>query len=104
MKNKTFIIKTLNSKDSKSQTVVFEGDLGIKNAEAIKNTVETLKLNSDTVSFHLKSVEKLDITTLQTIRAFSKVLTDKGKNISMVTDLPQEIERLLKNTGFDKIL
>ena len=81
MKNKTFIIKTLNNKDSKSQTVVFEGDLGIKNAEAIKNTIQTLRFNSDTVSIHLKSVEKMDITTIQILRALNIALTDKGKKI-----------------------
>ena len=103
MKNKTFIIKTLNNKDPKSQTVVFEGDLGIKNAELIKTTVQTLKFNSDSVSIHLKSVEKLDITTIQTLRAMKIALTGKGKKINMIFELPHEIERLLKNTGFDKI-
>jgi anti-anti-sigma regulatory factor len=104
MKNKTFIIKTLNSKDSNSQTVVFEGDLGIKNAEAIKSAVQALKLNSDSVSFHLKSVEKMDITTIQTLRALSLSLKGKGKEINIIKDLPQEVERLLKNTGFDNLL
>jgi len=103
MKNKTFIIKTLNNKDSKSQTVVFEGDLGIKNAELIKNTVQALKFNSDSVSIHLKSVEKMDITTIQILRALKIALTSRGKKISMIMELPHEIERLLKNTGFDNI-
>jgi anti-anti-sigma regulatory factor len=103
MKNKTFIIKTLNNKDPKSQTVVFEGDLGIKNAELIKTTVQALKFNSDTVSIQLKSVEKLDITTIQTLRAMKIALAGKGKKINMILELPNEIERLLKNTGFDKI-
>lgn len=103
MKNRTFIIKTLNNKDSKGQTVIFEGDLGIKNAEPIKNTLQTLKISADIVSLHLKNVEKLDITTLQIIKAFKTSLSDKNKTISMITELPQEIERLLNNTGFDKI-
>jgi anti-anti-sigma regulatory factor len=103
MKNRTFIIKTLNNKDSKGQTIIFEGDLGIKNAEAIKNTLQTIKVSSDTVSLHLKNVEKLDITTLQILKAFETNLSDKQKTINIVTELPQEIERLLNNTGFDKI-
>jgi anti-anti-sigma regulatory factor len=104
MKNKTFIIKILHNKDSKGQTILFEGDLGIKNAEAINATVKTLKFNSDTVSIHLKSVEKLDITTIQVLRALGISLTEKGKKIDLILELPHEIERLMKNTGFDKIL
>jgi hypothetical protein len=103
MKNKTFIIKTLYNKDSKSQTVVFEGDLGIKNAESIKTSVQTLKINSDSVSIHLKNVEKLDITTIQILRAMRFDLTGKGKKINIILELPHEIERLLNNTGFDKL-
>lgn len=103
MKNKTYIIKTINNKDSKSQTVVFEGDLGIKNAEVIKNTVQALRFNTDSVTIHLKSVEKMDITTIQILKAVKIALTAKGKKISMEMELPHEIERLLKNTGFDKI-
>ncbi len=104
MKNKTFIIKNMAGKDPKIMTVVFEGDLGIKNAEDIKKTVQTLKFNADSVTLQLKNVEKLDITTIQTLRALRKSLNDKGKNVSLTSSVPQEIERLLSNTGFDKTL
>jgi len=104
MKNKTFIIKNLTGKDPKIQTVVFEGDLGIKNAEDIKKSIQTTKFSVDTVIFQLKNVEKLDITTIQTLRALRSSLRDKGKNVTLTSDVPQEIERLLLNTGFNKTL
>jgi len=104
MKNKTFNIVSMNGKGTKGQTIVLEGDLGIKNTEAIKNALQSLKINSDTITFKLRSVEKLDITSIQNIRALKNALTEKGKNVSVTSELPPEIERLLNNTGFDNTL
>jgi anti-anti-sigma factor len=104
MKNKTFLIKNLTGKDPKVQTLTFEGDLGIKNAEEIKKTIQTMKFSADLVSLQLKNVEKLDITTIQTIIALKNSLKTRGKDVSLTSALPQEIERLLSNTGFEKIL
>jgi len=103
MKNKPFSIVNL-SKGAKGQTVVFEGDLGIKQTEAIKNTMQTLKFNSDVITLQLKNVEKLDITTIQNIRALKNMLTSKGKQVTVISEIPQEIERLLNNTGFNTTL
>jgi anti-anti-sigma regulatory factor len=104
MKSRTFNIKTLNSKDPKNQTVVFEGDLGIKNAEGILETIRSLKFSAETVTLNLKSVEKLDITTIQNIRALKSELTTLGKKVEVNAQINPEIERLLINTGFDKTL
>jgi len=104
MKNRTFSIKTTNSKDSRVQTVVFEGDLGIKNAEPILETIQSLKFNAGTVVLNLKSVEKLDITTIQNLRALRNHLSQQGKKVEINAQLSTDIERLLKNTGFDKTL
>jgi anti-anti-sigma regulatory factor len=104
MKNKTFNIRTLIDKDLKEQSVIFEGDLGLNNAEAIKKTIQTLKLNGEAFTIHLKNVEKLDITLIQIIKALRIALFNKGKKTKILSELPQDIERLLKNTGFDKTL
>lgn len=104
MKNKTFLIKTLNSKDTKEQSVVFQGDLGIKNAEAIRNAMQALTFSSESVIIQLKNVEKLDITSIQNIRALKNSLKENGKKVEVYSELSQELERLLTNTGFDKSL
>jgi anti-anti-sigma regulatory factor len=104
MKNRTFTIKTTTGKDAKVQTVSFEGDLGIKNAESILETLQSLKLNSGTIVLNLKSVEKLDITTIQNLRALRNHLSGQGKKVEVNTQLSADIERLLRNTGFDKTL
>jgi len=104
MKNKTFLIKTLTSKDTKEQSVVFQGDLGIKNAEAIRNAMLALTFSSESVIIQLKNVEKLDITSIQNIRALKNSLAENGKKVEVHSELSQELERLLTNTGFDKSL
>jgi hypothetical protein len=104
MKNKTFNIKsTVNSK-LKSQTVTCEGDLGIKNAAAIKESIQSMNFKSESVTFRLKNVEKFDITSIQTVRAIGYSLLNKGKSVQISAEFPKDIERLMKNTGFDNIL
>lgn len=102
MKSKTFNI--VSSKGPKGVTVILEGDLGIKNTEAVRNALMALKLNSDSVTFHLKNVEKLDITSIQNIRALKNNLVSQGRKVTVNAELPPEIERLLKNTGFENTL
>lgn len=104
MKNKTFTIKTSINKASKSLNITFEGDLGIKNAEAIKKTIQTINLSNDAITIQLKNVEKFDITTVQTIVALRIYLRNKGNITTLFSEIPENIERLLKNTGFDKIM
>jgi len=104
MKSKTFIIKTSNDKNSKTVTVILEGDLGIKNAVAIKNSIQAIKFNTNSVVLNLKNVEKLDITTVQTINALRTALRSNGQKTELIAELPADIEKLLKNTGFSKTL
>jgi anti-anti-sigma regulatory factor len=104
MKNKSYNIKISEDKVLKSHTVTMEGDLGLKNAIALKQTFQMQKFKHDTVLFQLKNVEKLDITTIQTLRAIRLALNKTGKKTQMQADLTPEVERLLKNTGFDNTL
>ncbi len=104
MKNKTFLIKTQNSKDSKEQIVTFQGDLGIKNASAIKESLLGLKLTAEVITLQFKNVDKLDITTIQNMAALRNILLKDGKKVEAKQELPQDIERLLINTGFKTTL
>ena len=86
MKNKTFSIKTSIDKSSKVQNLFFEGNLALINASAIKKTIQAMTFKSDSIIIHLSSVEKLDITFIQIIRALRIVLENEGKKISTVFD------------------
>jgi anti-anti-sigma regulatory factor len=84
--------------------VIFEGDLGIKNAVAIKNAIQALKFSGSSVIMHLENVEKLDVTTIQTFNALKIALKSKGINTEVLVEVPADIEKLMKNTGFNKTL
>jgi anti-anti-sigma regulatory factor len=104
MKNKTFNISISDNKNLKSQTLLIEGDLCIKNAVAIKQILQSIKLKGDSMTFQLKNVERIDITFIQLIRSFRIFLKDSGVETFIKTDLNQETERLLRNAGFDNTL
>jgi len=104
MKNKTFSIKTSNDKNLGIQIVEFEGDLGIKNAEAIKKTIQTIRFSGSPVEIHLKNTEKLDITTIQIVRALRTKLVAVVEKVNVSSELSEDINRILKNSGFDKNL
>jgi anti-anti-sigma regulatory factor len=104
MKNKTFSIKTSANKNAGTQTVVIEGDLGINNAEAIKKAVSAIKFNAENITLELRNIEKFDITSIQLFRAFKNNFTGKGEKINVISEFPQEIERLLVNTGFETFI
>lgn len=98
------MIKSVYSKDTKVLTISLEGDLGIKNSEAIIEALRSLKFTANSIIISLRNIEKLDITTIQTLRAFRDYLSGRGLAVETKTDLPQEIDRLLTNTGFGKTL
>ena len=104
MKNKTFSIKTSIDTSSNVQNLFFEGNLALINAAAIKKTIQTMSFKSDSVIIHLRSVEKLDITFIQIIRALRIALENDGKQTSTVAVVPGDIERLLTNSGFHTTL
>lgn len=104
MKSKAYNIRISNGKDSKSQTISFEGDLSIKNISSIKRSIQAIKVIRDSVVIHLKGVEKLDITSIQLIKAFRASLINNGKSIQTISELTPDIESLLMNTGFDNTL
>ena len=104
MKQKSFNIRNITGKGDKAQTLILEGDLGIKNAAAMTKTLLSLKFNGEKLIFNLRKVEKLDITTIQVVRSFEKHLTDMGIKIEITSEFSDDIKKLLANTGFTSSL
>jgi hypothetical protein len=104
MKSKTFSITTIADESLNTQTLIFEGNLGLDNAGAIKKTVESITYECSKVIIHLKNVQKLDITFIQILKALRIFLEVDGKNPEIISLLPSDIERLLINSGFNSIL
>jgi ABC-type transporter Mla MlaB component len=99
MKTKTFNITKSEDRASHSLNLLLEGDLSINNAAAIVKYLKGLKFSDNSVAFHLKNVEKLDLTTVQVLFSLRNTLKVKERKISIVADLPTDLQKLLNNTG-----
>lgn len=101
MKTVTFKLRATENKKDKITDVVLEGDLSLKNARDIRKAIQSYKQLTGTVKLEIKNPEKFDITAIQTITAFRRLLANEGKTILITTGFTPETERLLKNAGFD---
>jgi anti-anti-sigma regulatory factor len=101
MKTVTFKMKVTENKKDKITDLVLEGDLSLKNAGDIRKAIQSYKQFTSTVKLEIRNPEKFDITTIQTITAFRRLLANEGKTILIRTEFTPETERLLKNAGFD---
>ncbi len=101
-KNK-FDIKSRKEKGSKIQTIILEGDLSFKNAVLIKKKMDTLKITGDTIRFQLLNVDNIDITFIQMIFSLVNPLKNKGKEIEFISELPEDMKKVLINAGFKEM-
>jgi anti-anti-sigma regulatory factor len=104
MKQKTFNCKINQGDNPGSLTLILEGDLGLRNSSAIGTFLNSTAFDCEKVTVHLKNVEKLDITTLQYIKALQQQLQASRVKTEIISDLPDELKRLLGNTGFSSLL
>ena len=103
MNKNTFDIKSRKEKGSKTQTLVFEGDLSFKNAVLIKKRMDALKITGDTIRFQLLNVDNLDITFIQMIYSLVSPLKNKGKEIEIISEIPEDMKKVLINAGFKEM-
>lgn len=103
MKQKTFNCKIVAGKDLTSQTLVLEGDLGMRNSTAIGAFLNSAVFNAENVNVHLKNVEKLDITTIQYVKALEQQLVRNNLKVGIIAELPDELKSLLANSGFSTL-
>lgn len=104
MKTPDYRITTTEADEGHILEIVIEGDLGLKNAGRIYKALRMLKTSCGTVNLKLKNVGRLDITTLQTVRVFRNMLSEQGKSLKAEAELGEEVQGLLRNSGFSTIL
>jgi anti-anti-sigma regulatory factor len=104
MKQKTYNCRLIAGKDGKCQSLILEGDLGLRNSSAIGTFLNSAKFNSEKIIIQLRNVEKLDITTIQYLIALQHHLILNKVQTEINAELPEEITRLLGNTGFSSLL
>jgi hypothetical protein len=103
VKNKTFDLK-VTGKDPETQKVTIGGDLGIRNGLELKRSLHAIKFRKKKIVIHLRDVEKLDVTTIQTLRAYKGWVIAGGRQAEIITEFSPENLKLLLNAGFDRAL
>ena len=103
MNKKVFNIRSSKEKGSKTQTLVLEGDLSIRNAALIKKKLAAVKFTGDIIRIHLNNVDNLDITIIQIMYSLVNTLENQGKKIEIYSELPDDLEKVLINAGFSEI-
>lgn len=103
MKHKTFSFRSSQSNSNGLHELTLEGDLGIRNAVAIRKSLDSVEFNGSSVSMKLRNVEKMDVTSIQNILAFRKTLGKKERSLNISANVTAEIQNLLKNTGLNRL-
>ncbi len=83
--------------------ITLEEDLSINNTE--NNQIETIKKTvneNNNIRIVLKNVEDIDLTVIQLLYSIKKTCEKEDKKLEFDIKLPQKLDTLLKNTGFDK--
>ncbi|MEO7768886.1 MAG: hypothetical protein ABIS01_15760, partial [Ferruginibacter sp.] len=98
LKNESILIK-INSSDPGTVQILFEGQLVIKNAAAIKSGLLTA-LNSDqNLALVLKNIVKLDLAVLQLLIALQKRASRLDKKIIFDIESTDYVTSVIHNAG-----
>ena len=97
MQNFTFTTHT--SEEGNQLKMVFGGNLTLQTAAHIKQTLEAQKGDYASFTMTVKEVTGLDVSFLQIIESFKKMLEQEGKKLSIYMDLPYDLKNLLANAG-----
>lgn len=100
MKKETFKLRSVSKKGSGIQVLNIQGDLSIKNAEKLKKKLDNMRFSGTALTINLSNVEILDITCIQILKSLAEDLLIQGRKINILTDLSEDLQRLLSNAGF----
>ena len=104
MSTANFIVRNKTDKKTKTQHLQLEGDMGISYIEKIKSKIDSINIELNEVIIELKNIYSFDLSTVQLVLSLKKTLVEKGKNVKIVSDMPEDIIPLLKNAGFNEFV
>jgi len=97
----TFNFKSDVFEDSsgKKMKLTFTGYLTLQNAREIKTTLQNQAGDYKEIELWARDVAGIDVSFLQIIESFRKTITQEGKNMKILMDLPYDLKTLLTNAG-----
>lgn len=100
MKNAKILIEPDSGKKEEQVSIRLEGDLTIRNMEALKEKLAPLTEQAEKLSMEVRNVESMDLSFIQLIQSLSQSMTANGKGLSVSLSLQKEVKELLEKTGF----
>jgi anti-anti-sigma regulatory factor len=100
MTTQTFSVHSRYDKKSKTQVLLLEGEFGLKYIDRIKSRIDSINFDSNKIVIELKDINSIDLSAIQLVYSLKKTLCDKGKVVNIVSEIPEEIIPIIRNTGF----
>ena len=104
MSESTFNFKSTKDKKTGTHHIVLKGDMSIRNAVNIKKKMNAAILTGDNIMIRVCDVDNMDLTFIQLLSSFKNSLTDQGKIVEIKTELPENTEKLIRNSGVNKLI
>ena len=103
MKKEAISITTLAA-DADTTRLLLEGQLIIRNANAIKSRFIPALHSSQNLEIVFKNITKIDVAVLQLIIALQKSAATLKKKLSLDIESTDYIKSVLQNSGLEKLL
>ena len=103
MKKETITITTLAA-DADTTRLLLEGQLIIRNANAIKSGFIPALHSSQNLEIVFKNITKIDVAVLQLIIALQKSAATLKKKLSLDIESTDYMKSVLQNSGLEKLL
>lgn len=88
----------------KKTNVELSGALVISNADSIKTEIKDVFTEYTIISIILKDVEELDLSILQLLYMYKTKYEMEGKEVTIMTNLPNPLKELISVNGFSSLL
>lgn len=104
LRNATLILEPSKRKKIRKTKVILEGDLSINNVDAFMSQIEPIFDDYDYVDFFQREVTTLDLCHVQMLYYFQNHPTRKGKTVTVNSELPTDLKKVVTNAGFKEFM
>ncbi len=104
LRNAKLILEPSKRKKIRKTKVFLEGDLNINNVDAFMSQIEPIFDDYDFIDFFQREVTSLDLCHMQMLYYFQNHPTRKGKTVTVDSDLPSDLKKVVTNAGFKEFM
>lgn len=101
-KQENISINPSKKKGDKSVKIILQKELTIFTIEELKTKIVDVLKKYDEIQIQISNVENIDLSFLQLIDSLKKSAHKKNKKVEMNVELPENLEELMSNAGFEK--